>query len=393
MMNSIFSKRAENIKSSEIREILKLTSQSGIISFAGGLPSAEYFPKKELLDISIQVMKDMGEESLQYNTTEGYKPLRNQIAFRMTSEASIVKADSILITSGSQQGLDFTGKIFVDPGDIVFCESPSYLGAINAFRAYGAKFIEVETDEHGMNLEDLEEKIINHPKSRIIYVIPNFQNPTGRTWSLERRKGLIKLAKKYQKKIIEDNPYGELRYEGDILPSIYSLDKEDCVVYLGSFSKTFCPGLRIGWVATTVDILDKYTLVKQSADLHSNALSQRQLSLYLEQYNLDSHIENLVELYKNKRNCMVDAIRNFFPKNIKYSIPKGGLFLWVELDEKIDTKKLFNKSIDCGVAFVPGESFFPNGRKKNGMRLNFSNVTAKEIQQGIEKLGVLLEEY
>jgi DNA-binding transcriptional MocR family regulator len=392
-LKNIFSKRAENIKSSEIREILKLTSQSGIISFAGGLPSSACFPVNQLAEISVQVMNEMGKEALQYNTTDGFKPLRQQIASRMLLDGSKVTESSILITCGSQQGLDFSGKIFLDPGDIVLCESPSYLGAINAFKTYGAKFVEVETDQHGMVVSDLDSKLKFYEKARFIYVIPNFQNPTGRTWSLERRVKVLELAKKHNKIIIEDNPYGELRYEGAVVPSIFSLDTDELVVYLGTFSKTFCPGMRIGWVAASEKILEKYTLVKQSADLHSNSVAQRQLSLFLNQYDFNEHIRTLVDLYKVKRDVMLDAIEAFFPKEVKYSKPEGGLFLWVELPEKINTREMFIKAIEAGVAYVPGDAFFPNSNQSNAMRLNFSNVSVDEIRLGMKTLGKLIENY
>jgi len=390
-MKPVFSNRAKNIRASEIREILKLTSRSDIISFAGGLPAPDCFPIDQLKGISKEVLQDMGVEALQYNATEGYLPLREKIAKRMQKQGMDAKADNILMTSGSQQGLDFSGKIFTDPGDIVLCESPSYLGAINAFKAYGAEFVEVDTDENGMIPEDLEAKLEKYDRVRMIYVIPDFQNPTGRTWSVERRKALLSLAKKYNKVVIEDNPYGELRYEGESLPSVYALDKDDLVVYLGTFSKTFCPGLRIGWVCASDEILNKYILVKQGADLHSNAMAQRELSLFLDHYDFDAHIDRLVKLYRHRRDIMVDALDKYFPKDIKYVKPEGGLFLWLEVSDKIDTKPFLQDAIKEGVAFVPGNSFFPNGGVDNGMRLNFSNMDDENIEAGMARLGALLK--
>jgi len=243
-----FSKRMENMKASEIREILKLTQQPEIISFAGGLPAPELFPVEHLEIVSQKVIQNLGREALQYSTTEGYNPLREHIAKRMGKMNIKASFEDILITSGSQQGLDFSGKVFLDPDDIVICESPSYLGAINAFKAYECQFREVATDKDGMILEELEKTINDNENVKFIYVIPDFQNPSGKTWSLERRKGLLEIAKKYDLVVVEDNPYGELRYEGNHLPALKSMDDDGRVVFLGTFSKTFAPGLRIGWV-------------------------------------------------------------------------------------------------------------------------------------------------
>lgn len=390
-MESLFSDRAKKIVASEIREILKLTSKEGIISFAGGLPAPELFPYEQLKSISKEVLDKMGPSALQYNPTEGYLPLRDKIAKRMTRQGMATAADDVLITSGSQQGLDFTGKIFLNPDDIVLCESPSYLGAINAFRAYGCDFVEIETDQNGMVMSSLEEKLKTIPNVKFIYVIPNFQNPTGRTWTLERRKQLVALANQYNKVIIEDNPYGELRYEGEEVPAVRTLDTEGRVIYLGTFSKTFCPGMRIGWVTASPKLLDKYILVKQGADLQTNSMSQRELDLFLEQNDFDAHIQSLIELYKKRRDLMLESIDTYFPEHVTYGKPHGGLFLWVTVPEDVDTKVLLDKAVDLGVAYVPGVSFYPSGLTKNTMRLNFSNMNEEKIVEGIKILGKLLE--
>jgi len=390
-METLFSNRAQHIVASEIREILKLTSKEGIISFAGGLPAPELFPYDALKVISVEVLETMGPKALQYSPTEGFQPLRDKIAERMTIRGMEATGEDILITCGSQQGLDFTGKIFLDPGDIVLCESPSYLGAINAFKSYECVFKEIQTDGEGMVMSDLEEKLKTLEHVKIIYVIPNFQNPTGRTWSLERRQELMRLANKYNKIVVEDNPYGELRYEGEAIPSVRSFDTEGRVVYLGTFSKTFCPGLRIGWVCASPVLLNKYILVKQSADLQTNSMSQRELALFLEKNDFDAHIQNIVAHYRKRRDTMVDAIEEYFPKHVAYEKPSGGLFLWVTVPEGIDTKVLLEKAVEQGVAYVPGASFYPNGLVKNTMRLNFSNMGEEKIVEGIRILGKLLE--
>ena len=387
-----FSKRVEGVKASAIREILKLAARHDIISFAGGLPAPELFPVEEMKEISRYVLDNMGEEALQYSPTEGYDPLREQIARRMKPLGVQTSKEEILITSGSQQGLDFSGKIFLDPGDVVLCESPSYLGAINAFRAYEGTFREIATDEQGMIPEDLEEALLKTPNVKMIYVIPDFQNPSGRTWSLERRKALIELAEKYHMPVIEDNPYGDLIYEGERLPSVKSMDRTGLVIFLGTFSKTFCPGLRIGWVCAKPEVLVKYILVKQGADLQSNSMSQRELSVFMDKYDLDAHVEKIKATYKRRRNLMMDNMEKYFPDGVKWTYPQGGLFTWVVVPEKIDTKELMERTIEeTKVAYVPGSSFYPNGGVHNTMRINFSTMPDDKIVEGIKRLGDLLK--
>lgn len=388
---NLFAKRADGMKASEIREILKLTQQPDIISFAGGLPAPDLFPVQQMKTISYEVLETMGVQALQYNPTEGYDPLRRQIIARMAEQGMTVELDQILITAGSQQGLDFSGKIFLNPGDLVLCESPSYLGAINAFKAYECNFKSIETDAEGMVLSALEAALENEPHVKMIYVIPDFQNPSGRTWSLERRKGLIALANQYKVIVIEDNPYGELRYDGQAIPTIKSMDTEGRVVYLGTFSKTFCPGLRIGWVAAEEPVISKYVMVKQGADLQTNSMSQRELSLFIERYDFDAHITQLVDLYRRRRDVMVQAIETHFPSEARYEVPQGGLFLWVTVPEHINTKALMIEAVANRVAYVPGDSFFPEGNVFNTMRLNFSNMAEPQIEEGIARLGALLK--
>jgi len=385
-----FSKRMENMKASEIREILKLTQQPEIISFAGGLPAPELFPVEHMEIVSKKVIQTLGREALQYSTTEGYNPLREHIANRMSKMNINASYEDILVTSGSQQGLDFSGKVFLDPNDIVICESPSYLGAINAFKAYECQFREVETDKDGMILEDLEKTITDNENVKFIYVIPDFQNPSGKTWSLERRKGLLEIAKKYDLVVVEDNPYGELRYEGAHLPALKSMDTDGRVVFLGTFSKTFAPGLRIGWVCADQELLNKYVMVKQGSDLQTSSMSQRELSVYLDDYSLDDHIDKIISVYKKRRDLMLKTMSESFPKEAEYIVPEGGLFIWVELPASIDTKELMVKAVEDKVAFVPGGSFFPNSDTKNTMRLNFSNMNEENIVIGIKRLGKLL---
>ncbi|BEP30414.1 aminotransferase-like domain-containing protein [Helicovermis profundi] len=388
-----FSERVSKVNASEIRELLKLTARPEIISFAGGLPAPELFPVEEMKKVSVKVLEEMGQEALQYSPTEGYNPLRKQIASRMKKVNVETSMDNILVTSGSQQGLDFSGKIFLNPGDVVICESPSYLGAINAFKAYECEFLEISTDNDGMIIEELEEKLSKIDNAKMIYVIPDFQNPTGRTWSLQRRKGLLEVAKKYDLPIVEDNPYGELRFEGEMLPSIKSMDEDGRVIFLGTFSKTFCPGLRIGWVCAEHDILEKYILVKQGADLQSNSMSQRELSVFLDVYDLDEHIEKIKDIYRVRRNLMMQYIKSEFPKEAVATYPNGGLFTWVELPEYINARELMERALKENVAFVPGGSFFPNGGNENTMRINYSNMPDDKIIEGIKRLGKVIKEF
>lgn len=391
-MEHLYSDRVRNIKASEIREILKLTQRPEIISFAGGLPAPELFPIEALKVVSVKVLDEMGKEALQYSTTEGYDPLREKIAVRLDRVGIKATKDDILITSGSQQGLDFSGKVFINPGDFVLCESPSYLGAINAFKAYECDFKEIETDAQGMNLIHLEKVIQETPKAKFIYVIPDFQNPSGRTWSAERRQGLVDIANRYNLVIVEDNPYGELVFEGKTLDAVKSYDTEGRVIYLGTYSKTFSPGIRIGWVLASPEILNKYIMVKQGADLQSSSMSQRELNMYLDLYDFDAHIDSIKTVYKKRRDLMMETIKAEFPESVTYIMPTGGLFAWVELPKHIDTRKVLEVAIQNRVAFVPGGSFFPNGGQENFMRLNFSNMPEEKIVEGIQRLGKILKE-
>ncbi|KNF07135.1 aromatic-amino-acid aminotransferase 1 [Gottschalkia purinilytica] len=387
-----YANRMKGIRASEIREILKLTQKAEVISFAGGLPAPELFPIDAIKEISREVLEEHGEKALQYATTEGYLPLRKQITERMTKFGINTNADNILITNGSQQGLDFAGKIFLDPDDVVLCENPSYLGAINAFKAYEAKFIEVPTDDEGMIISELEEIVKTTDKIKLIYVVPDFQNPTGRTWSIERRKGLIEIANKYDLIIIEDNPYGELRFEGEIPPSVKSFDVEGRVVFLGTFSKTFCPGFRLAWTCASEEILSKFILVKQSSDLQASTISQMELSKFINKYDLDKHVEKIKSVYRRRRDIMMKTMKEEFPDEVKFTYPEGGLFTWVELPEHINSRDLAIKAIDNNVAFVPGDPFYPNGGKFNNFRLNYSNMNEDRIVEGIKRLAKAIKE-
>ncbi|KRQ87029.1 2-aminoadipate transaminase [Caloramator mitchellensis] len=387
------SERMNYLKASEIRELLKLTEQPDIISFAGGLPAPELFPIEQLKLISHKVLDVEGKNALQYGPTEGYTPLRKIIAEqRMKAVGVNVSFENILITNGSQQGLDFIGRVFLDKDDVVICESPSYLGAINAFRAYMPKFVEIPMDDDGMIVEELEKAIEKYPNAKFIYTIPDFQNPTGKTLSYERRVKMLQLAEKYNIPIVEDNPYGELRFEGEHIPTIKSMDKNGLVIYLGTFSKTFCPGLRLGWICAEIEMLNKFIIVKQGADLQSSSISQREAAFFMTTYSLEEHIEKIKAIYRKRRDLMIEMIKSEFPEEVKYTYPHGGLFTWVSLREDIDTAELLKTALLEKVAFVPGGSFFPNGGHPNHFRLNFSNMTEEKIVEGMKRLGKVLKE-
>lgn len=388
-----FSKRMERMQASEIRELLKLTAQPDIISFAGGLPAPELFPVEEIAKVSHDLVMKEGRQLLQYATTEGRPTLRAKIAKRMAEKYHAqVDVDEILITTGSQQCLDFAGKLFLDPGDVVLCESPSYLGALNAFNAYEPNFVEVPTDNGGLIPEELDKILATTPNCKFIYVIPDFQNPTGRTWSLERRKKFMEVVNKYDLPVLEDNPYGELRYEGEILPSLKSLDTKGLVMFLGTFSKIFCPGLRLGWVAGAKDVVSEFVKIKQSADLHTSNFDQGVADAYMDAYDLDAHVSKIVALYKSRRDLILKTMSEEFPAGVEWTHPEGGLFLWLTLPEGVSARKVFDKCIEMKVAAVIGDAFYPNQKTDRSMRINYSNMPEDKIVEGIKRMAKAIKE-
>lgn len=391
-MRFTFSKRMDQLRASEIRELLKLTQQPEIISFAGGLPAAELFPIDAIRKANDKVLTDKGRLALQYGPTEGYLPLREHIVKMMEKQQITAEPSDLLITSGSQQGLDFVAKIFVNEGDVIITESPSYLGAINAFKAYQPKFVEIDMDDDGMRMDLLEEALKTHDNVRFIYAIPDFQNPSGRTMSLERRKRLVELANEYNVVIVEDNPYGELRFEGEFLPAIKHFDTEDRVIFLGTFSKIFTPGLRLGWACAGNEILQKMILVKQGADLQSSTIAQFEVAQFLDDNNIEDHITAIRDVYRHRRDLMLKTMDEEFPEEIKYTRPEGGLFTWVILPEGLDAKELGPKAIERKVAYVPGSSFFPNGGGENTLRMNYSCASDEQIVKGVKALAEVFKE-
>lgn len=395
-----YAHRTQKMGSSVIRELLKLTEQPDIISFAGGLPAPEVFPLKEFREACNFVLDHFGPQSLQYSTTEGYRPLREMIARHNARFSAEVSADNILITSGSQQALDFIGRLFINRGDYIVTESPTYLGALQAWNAYGAQYIPVRTDENGMIVDELEAALRIGPK--FIYILPNFQNPGGSTLSLERRKALVELADKYGVPIIEDDPYGQLRYEGDHIPSVVSLDSEfrgpngghysGNVIYLSTFSKLLAPGLRLAWVIAPPEVIRRLVMAKQAADLHTASFNQYVAFEVAKGGFLDEHVKVIRATYKERRDVMIEMMEEMFPAGVTWRKPQGGMFLWGILPEDMDSAEVLKRAIAKKVAFVPGEAFHPTGGGRNTMRLNFSYTAPDAIREGIARLGTTLKE-
>lgn len=395
-----YAARTQGMSGSAIRELLKYTSSPDIISFGGGFPAPEIFPIEKFKEACDVVLTEMGEQALQYGPTEGYFPLRQLIANNAAKYGIVVSPSNVLITSGSQQALDLFGKIFINRGDRILVESPTYLGAIQAWNAYGATYVTIPSDEDGMQTQHLEELIKTNLK--FIYVLPNFQNPTGVTLSLERRKQLIELANLNGVPIIEDDPYGQLRYEGEHLPPVVVLDDEirsketpiysGNVIYTSTFSKILAPGLRLAWVVAPEDVIKKLTQAKQGTDLHTSTFNQYIAYQVASSPFMREHIRHIREVYHERRDAMLQALQEYMPEGTKWTSPKGGLFLWVMLPEGYDTTTIFPKAIQAKVAYVPGESFHPNGGGKNTMRLNFSACRPEVINEGIKRLAKVIKE-
>lgn len=388
-MDYAFAGRVKQMESSAIREILKITDQPGIISFAGGLPAPEMFPLEEIRRAFDGELGSGDASSLQYSTTEGYLPLREYIAGVMGDRGVKAGPGEVLLINGSQQGLDLLAKLFIDPGDLVVVENPSYLGAIQVFRSYQANFAAVPTDSGGIQAEALE-KILRHRRPKLIYLTPTFKNPTGVTLDQERRRAVADLSEKYEVPLIEDDPYGELRYSGDPVPPVKSFDRCGRVIYLSTFSKTVAPGLRLGWVVAERNLMSKLVLAKQGTDLHTGTLVQRGIYRYLTGSDVSGHIGAIRREYGRRRDAMISAMRETFPAGTAWTEPEGGMFLWVTLPPRLDATQLLKEAIAEKVAYVPGAPFFVAGGGQNCLRLNFSNSLPSRIEDGIGRLARLL---
>jgi len=389
-----YAQRTQRMKASAIRELLKVTEQPDMISFGGGFPAPDVFPVEEFRRACNHVLDRMGPESLQYSGTDGYSPLRQMISRHTVKLGINVDIDNILITSGSQQALDLLGKIFINRGDRILVENPTYLGALQAWNAYGADYIPVPTDEYGMRTDLLEESL--RKGAKFIYVLPNFQNPTGTTLPMERRLELIQLADRYGVPIVEDDPYGQLRYEGEDLPLVELLDSQSRVqngsytgnvIYLSTFSKILAPGIRLAWVIAPKEVIRKLGLAKQGTDLHTSTFAQMVAHEVGQHGFIDRHVKVIQQVYQERRDTMLDSLEEHMPDGVSWTHPEGGLFLWVTLPERFDATAIFPKIIEEKVAYVPGEFFHPLGDGKNTLRLNFSFCTPEKINEGIARLG------
>ena len=386
-----FSDKIKELKPSAIREIFKSLSDPTIISFAAGNPSPESFPVAELAEISADIFANSSTAALQYSITEGYPPFREAIAKRQREKFGIgTDDDSVMIVSGGQQGMELSCKVFCNEGDEVICENPSFIGSLNSFRSLGAAPIGVELDEDGMNIEALEEALRTHPKAKLMYVIPTFQNPSGRTTSYEKRVAIYELARKYDIMIVEDNPYGELRFAGEDVPTIKSMDTDGRVIYCSSFSKILSAGMRIGFVVANNTVIQKLAVAKQGEDVHTNIFFQMLAHRYMTEYDLDAHIAKINRIYGRKCALMVDALEKYMPKEVKYTKPEGGLFIWCTLPDHVDAPAFIKEAIARKVAVVPGTAFnCDTEAPSQSFRLNYSMPTDEQIDEGIRILGQL----
>ena len=405
---SRYAARTKGLTSSAIRDLLKVIQKPGMISFAGGLPAPDVFPVQRFKEACHKVLTEQASNALQYGATEGYEPLRELIANNMARYGIKARVENVLITSGSQQALDLIGKLFINAGDHVLVEAPTYLGALQAFNICGAEYLAVPSDENGLRTDLLEAPLRSGPK--FMYVLPNFQNPAGTTLSEGRRHELVLLADRYGIPIVEDDPYGQLRYEGEHLPPLVVLDRENLrrdngysignVIYLSTFSKTLAPGLRLGWIVAPPEVIGKLAQLKQGADLHTSTFTQFVAYEVARDGFLDSHVKLIRQVYRERRDVMLQALQEFFPPAVTWTHPQGGLFLWVTLPQSLDIQAIFRSALEQNVAFVPGDSFYANdSRDKNEcegcrhMRLNFSNATPEQIREGIRRLAAAVKSH
>lgn len=387
-MDYYFSKRISGLAPSAIREILKATQNPDIIPLAAGNPDVATFPMEEVKKISAEIFENEPVTALQYGVTEGYKPLIDRLTVFIKNKYNIGRDfDSLIISSGAQQVMDLATKALCDLGDTVICECPSFIGSLNCFRSYGCQLAGISVESDGMNIEELENAIKNANNPRFIYTIPNFQNPSGVTMSLEKRKAVYALAKKYGLLIVEDNPYGDLRVSGEDVPSIKSMDEDGIVIYAGSFSKLLAPGIRVGYICAPAPIIAKMTVGKQAADVHTPVFSQMLVDKWMEQYDIDAHIEKIRAIYREKLNLMCDLIDSELGDFVKYVRPEGGLFVWCELPEDVDMIEFVQECIKEKVAVVPGSAFMVNDESTNCFRINFSTPSNDKIIAGMKALG------
>jgi len=390
-----YASRIDCLADKSLLNAFEIVETKEMISFSAGFPSAETYPLEAITESFVKVIEESGKEALSYCATSGYKRLREIIGIRLKDKFGLdYELEEIIITSGSQQGLDMSGMLFVNKGDVVLFENPSYLGAVNSLRAHEATLVAIEIDEEGICIDKLKQALNQYgDQVRMIYVNPDFQNPTGRSWSQRRRMEFMELVRNYEVPVLEDAAYAELSFEKNLEKPLAYYDKQGQVIYLGTFSKTFCPGLRVAWLCAPKEIMEKYLLLKNAADLSSSAIAQRQMAYYLDHYSLDEHIEWITGIYKERKELMVNLIREEFPDTVSCTNPAGGLFVWVTLPEGKDARELLRLALIHKVSFIPGGAFYPAGEKNNEFRLNFSNLAVEEIRQGMSLLGKIATEY
>lgn len=386
-----FSKRVPADGTDAVGAILKAAADPKIISFAGGLPAPELFPVEGMKEATDKVYAEHGQQALQYGAAKGVTELRELILKRVKEKENIdAKLENVMVTTGSEQAIDLVGKAFVNPGDTVLVEEPTYLCALDVFRSYGANFVSVPMDDDGMKMDALEEALKAHPETALVYTVPNFQNPTGRTMPAERRKKFAELAAKYDVPVLEDNPYGDIRFAGEHVPSVKSFDHAGKVFYMSTFSKILAPGFRLGWLVADPKVIEKLTVLKQSADLHTDNLVQYVVTEFFKENDVDAHVKEISDLYGKRKQLMIDGIKKYFPKDVKYTDPEGGMFLWVEVPGVTDTVELFKQCLEHNVAFVPGDPFFAGKPQPGTFRLNYSNMQEDQIEVGLKRLGEAL---
>ena len=388
-----FSKRVPADGTDAVGAILKAAADPKIISFAGGLPAPELFPVEGMKEATDKVYAEHGQQALQYGAAKGVTELRELILKRVKEKENIdAKLENVMVTTGSEQAIDLVGKAFVNPGDTVLVEEPTYLCALDVFRSYGANFVSVPMDDDGMKMDALEEALKAHPETALVYTVPNFQNPTGRTMPAERRKKFAELAAKYDVPVLEDNPYGDIRFAGEHVPSVKSFDHAGKVFYMSTFSKILAPGFRLGWLVADPKVIEKLTVLKQSADLHTDNLVQYVVTEIFKENDVDAHVKEISDLYGKRKQLMIDGIKKYFPKDVKYTDPEGGMFLWVEVPGVTDTVELFKQCLEHNVAFVPGDPFFAGKPQPGTFRLNYSNMQEDQIEVGLKRLGEALSQ-
>ncbi len=389
-----FSDKVKHLEVSAIREIFKMLAKPDIISFAGGAPDPKLYPKNEFAEIAKEILENEGATALSYGITEGYAPLRQWTKERLQSQGILKEEDDVIIVSGGQQGIDLCSKSLINPGDGVVCEEPSFIGGLNCFRSYNAELFGVPVLDDGLDTEKLEELLKAHKNIKLLYTISTFQNPSGITISLEKRKKILELAEKYDILIYEDNPYGELRFSGEEIPTLKSLDKYGRVIYFGSYSKVLAPGMRLGFTSAPGPLLERMIICKQTQDVHTNVLSQMIAYKFVTTHSIDEHIAKLRVAYGKKCKLMMDLMDKYFPESVKHTCPEGGLFLYCTLPEGYDSKELMKKALDYKVAFVPGTSCMIDDKATyNTFRMNYSTASEEEIEIGIKALGKVITEF